>query len=184
MPTRTNLPPEADPPRGRSAQPGDIGAQGHHLPRVLRRVRHPLRAHPLPPVRLGRSLRVSVGLVRRCLEVYEENTERNEPIPNMHKLSPVFTFWYREIKLPLVDGILGLEMGLRVQVDHVGDQLRLGRRGKLTILSLDAVEGLNGRCCTHHIDVEIFVNHHLPYLSNSSKRVKHQVSPSCRGAWT
>ena len=121
-----------DPPGGRSAQAGDIGAQGHRLPRVLGRVRQLLRAHLLGLLLVGfwrRLLRAAllenlsgnVGLARRCLEV----------------------FWDRQVELPLVDVLLGGEVGHGVQVHHVGDQLRLGRRGELALsLALDAVEGL------------------------------------------
>ena len=62
-------------------------------------------------------------------------------------------------------------MGHRVQVHHVGDQLRLGRRGELALPALNASEGLHG----------------LIFVTNDSYVHLYTfvlVLPSCRGAWT
>ena len=57
-------------------------------------------------------------------------------------ISVSLTCWERQVKLPLVDVLLGLEMRHGVQVHHVSDQLRLGRRREVAAGALDAGEGL------------------------------------------
>ena len=52
-------------------------------------------------------------------------------------------------------------MGHRVQVHHVGDQLRLGRRGELALPALDTREGLHGKLFVindRHVHLYTFVH--------------------------